>query len=464
MLECYVSVSDLAICQRCPALFAYKIHMHEKSVWNVGIKSNGEIYGSAFHKEISEKFFNAASDPEDPLYDEIKFAASEGADSLERLVSEKFFLPFIENRSVADCQGKSFTTGQVLAMARAVRVWVRGMLIFFEGSRPVFLKPEGKLQGSFNANDAELIINGRYDAVIFNPDRGEVRLFEFKGFLKSDITVTLSQSLIYAWLIKKSSGIIPSVEIIYLDENRPEIFDSYTVRDMIISGLPGLFRSALDIILLRRMPEIMQDKNLCASCKFNSTCREDMEKIFVSKLKRRRNGASLLSLMVFFFAALVITAQVFFFSNNSAESVREDRDIQSIRMQMASLVEDTKKQLAAGKITPPDLSTSISYKNFYGDTKQKEFTDSDFKKRLEATSADTSVNIHKLDYTYDDTVDFDISEWNKKARSMDIRIFPPMKDHYLIRVNRKMPAENNFMLQVLVDKDGIVKTYEEIWW
>ena len=168
-LECYATVSDLAICQRCPALFAYKIHMREKSVWRIGIKGSGETYGSVFHKEISEKFFHAASNPKSSLYDKINFAASEGADSLERLVREKIFLPFLETK------GKFFTTEQILAMARAVRVWIRGMLIFFENSRPIFLKPEGKLEGIYNFQDSKLIIKGRYDALIFNPEKLEAR-------------------------------------------------------------------------------------------------------------------------------------------------------------------------------------------------------------------------------------------------------------------------------------------------
>ena len=480
-LECYATVSDLALCQRCPALFAYKIHRREKSAWRVGIKGGGEAYGSVFHKEISEKFFHAASNPKSSLYDEINFAASEGADSLERFVREKIFLPFVETK------GKFFTTAQILAMARAVRVWIRGMLIFFENSRPVFLKPEGKLEGTCNFQDSKLIITGRYDALIFNPERLEARLFEFKGFKKSDITVPLSQSLIYAWLLQKSSGIIPSIEIIYLDdEKRPDIFDFNVVRDMIISGLPGLFRSALDIILLRRLPEIMNDKNLCGCCKFKDTCKEDMKKIFDSKfkLKTKRRGASLLSLMVFFMAAIIITSQVFFFSNISSQAVKEDRDIQSARMQLASVVEDLKILLQKGqKYTEDTYSPN-------GTPKQRNWGISFFKSNdiqvdcdifYDATRAalptktniaginppiyfdgihDTfSMDVHDLNYNYK------ASTWVEKP--VNEKIFPAMQDHYLIRVSKLMPAGNRFMVQVLVkstDKVFKTKTYEEIWY
>lgn len=485
-IECYTTVSDLALCQRCPALFAYKIHRRERSAWRVGIKGNGEKYGSVFHKEISEKFFHAASNPKSPLYDEINSAASKGAEPLEKVVREKFFLPFVETK------GEFFSSSQILAMAEAVRNWIQGMLIFFENSQPVFLKPEVKLEGIYKSPDANLIIKGCYDALIFHPEKAEARLFEFKGFSKSDVTVSLSQSLIYAWLLQKYSGIIPSIEIIYLEEKKPEIFNSRVVRDMIISGLPGLFQSAVDVILLRRLPEIMQDKDLCGCCKFQDTCREDMKKIFDRlpderrtsrfRFRRRRRGASLLSLMVFFMAAVIITAQVFFFSNISSQSVKEDRDVQSTRMQLAAQanelidfiktdkirrINNRPKQYGDDKNHPLIFDTDITanYKTFYDEqtgTKGAVGTLSNYllKKHVYVISMD----IFDLNYKYEEKT-CSASELNDIP--MNERIFPAMEGHYLIRVHKLMPAGNHFMLQVLIeshDKTFRTKNYEEIWW
>lgn len=444
-IECYTTVSDLAICQRCPALFAYKIHRHEQKVWKIGIKGSGESYGTVFHREISEKFFQAASNPSGPLYDEINSAASEGADSLERFIRDKIFIPFVEAKA------DFFTTSQILAMARAVRVWIRGMLIFFEGSRPVFLKPEVKLEGVYKFQDSNLIIKGRYDALIFNPEKIEARLFEFKGFARSDITVPLSQTLIYAWLLHKASGIIPSIEIIYLDEKRPNIFNFSVVREMILSGLPGLFRSALDVILLRRRPEIMRDKRLCDRCKFKYTCEEDMKKIFESKSKARlgvkRRGASLLSLMIFFMAAILITTQIFFFSNISSESVKDDRDIQSVRIQLMSLVEDARKKIKDNPSNYETGGTTMDWENFSESGK--------------SILGNDSVKVYGLDYNYEDKTlnDSDI-HWIDLSK----RIFPAIEKHFLVRAHRQMPMGNNFMIQALINESGDVKTYEEIWW
>ena len=53
--ECYINVSDAALCQRCPALLAYKIYRGFKDAWKVGINGNGHYYGTLFHKnEIVE--------------------------------------------------------------------------------------------------------------------------------------------------------------------------------------------------------------------------------------------------------------------------------------------------------------------------------------------------------------------------------------------------------------------------
>ena len=435
-LTCYATVSDLALCQRCPALFAYKIHMRKKSAWRVGIHGGGEAYGSIFHREISEKFFNAASDSRSPLHKKILSAASGGADSLEECVRENFFAPFVEKRS------ERLSSGQILSMAQAVRVWVRRMAAFLEDCEPVFLKPEGRLQGCYRSeeHEAELIINGRYDAMIFNPGRHEVRLFEFKGFKKSDVVVPLSQSLIYSWLVKKSSGIIPSIEIIYLDEEEPEIFEARVVREMIISGLPGLFGTALDIILLRRIPEMLHDENLCSQCKFTAKCKGDMKKIF----SLRRRGVSLLSVAVFLFAATMITAQVFFFTTMSAETASDERDILRARLQLANIVEEVKGTLASHS------GGSASWEDF-DDLAQDERT----------YGSDTYSKYYDLDYTYV-SKDLEYNEWSKI--DAPAKLFPPMEDHYLIRAYKERTNGKNLMLQVLVTSDGKIKSYEEIWY
>ena len=181
---CFVNVSNLAICQRCPALFAQKIHNGKKSVWKIGIQGNGEAYGSIFHKNIARPFYEAAAHTGNSLHMKIARAISSG--TLEDLVREKIFIPFVAKNS------QKLSSGQLLAMAQAVTVWVKAMSDYFinipslinnpeKNMLTVFKIPEQKLKSFYDFDEGRLIIVGCYDALMFNPDRAEARLFESKG-------------------------------------------------------------------------------------------------------------------------------------------------------------------------------------------------------------------------------------------------------------------------------------------
>lgn len=277
-----ISVSDLALCQKCPALLAYKIFKGAKTAWHVGIKGSGYAYGSLFHKNIAKVFFEGASNPESILYEKIA-ASLRYSSSLESMISKYILIPLLDSNS------EQLMTEQVDAMNRAITVWIRAMSEFFMGipsllknpeknMHKIFIQPEQKLKAYYNfSNGNTLVVKGCYDALMFNPDKAEARLFEFKGHMKSDITVPLSQSLIYSWLIWKKSGIFPSVEIIYLDEieKKPDIFEPSFVEKMIKTQLPELFHSAFSVLLSKRVPEILRDKKLCSVCPFKNSCIKD---------------------------------------------------------------------------------------------------------------------------------------------------------------------------------------------
>ncbi|MBQ6972361.1 MAG: PD-(D/E)XK nuclease family protein [Synergistaceae bacterium] len=279
---CYISVSNAALCQRCPALLAYTVHRGEKDAWKVGINGSGYYYGTLFHRNIAQVFFEAASNPASPFHGKIARSVSGGNSAVESVIRGNIFIPFLEAHS-EEC-----TSGQIMAMSRGITVLSRAMSEFFaaipslmrspeENMRTVFIPPEQKLKACYDCPEGRLIVAGKYDALLFNPDRGEARLFEFKGYTKSDVTVPLSQSLIYSWLVWKKTGVVPSVGIIYLDDEgrEPVIFSAENVREMTASGLPGLFRAAYGVISLKNLPEIMRDENLCAKCPFSARCADD---------------------------------------------------------------------------------------------------------------------------------------------------------------------------------------------
>ena len=465
---CYISVSDLALCQRCPALLAYKIHRNEKSAWKVGINGSGYAYGTIFHKNIAQIFFEGASNPNHELHSKISDAVSGGYKSLNKMIRENIFIPFIEKNS------ERFSVGQIISMANGVEIWVKEMSKFFcaipslienpaENMLTVFAKPELNLREVYEFHDSRLIICGRYDALMFNPDKVEARLFEFKSFRKSDITVSLSQSLIYSWLIERYSGIIPSVEIIYLDENKKpsEIFNSDNVRDM-IKMLPNLFYTAFNIISLKEEPKILRNEKLCSKCKFRLTCKNDINKMF-AKAKHKRSGAALISVMVFFVAVAMISAQAFFFSTSANDSLKDDRELVGIRMKLQQKIAEAKESLEA---KPAKVSGTVKYEkldDFKVTIYPNGSTSNQFNDPVEGK---VYVNTHNLYYNSDFSSPNPLLDFSK---IMHKKIFPPMgAGYYLIRAFTKIEGKTTLMYQVLVykkdnDSDVITKSFEEIW-
>ena len=439
----YISVSDLALCQKCPALLAYKTHFGKKSAWKVGIKGNGEAYGSIFHKYIARVFFEGASNYSHYLHQKIAYAVSGGETALENMVRENIFMPFIAKHS------QKFKSENLIAMARGVTVWVKAMSEFFRcipslseysesDMRLIFKEPEQRLQSTFNFDDGcTLFITGCYDALMFNPDRSEARLFEFKAYKKGDATVPLSQSLIYSWLIWRKTGIVPAIEIIYLGEEdkQPDIFDSQSVRSMIRAALPNLFHIACSIISLREVPEILQNINLCPVCRYRGKCKDDIAKIFAGAPGRSRKGSSLVNVLVFFLIALMITTQAFFFLVSSSESLSEERGMMQVSLKLDDLIETAKNAIETGKIrTIPTSPNQVSEKNFYDETRVWEKEDSDM-----------SVNVFNLYYN------FNSDKFNENAEREYKKIFPPLGENYfLIRASCKLSMGNYIMRQVVV--------------
>ena len=136
MKKVFTTVSDIALCQKCPALLAYKVHRGINSAYRVGIKGSGEAYGSIFHKNIAKVFFEAGANSGNILHREIIYAVTGGFRALDDFVREKIFLPFVETHS------QDLTSGQITALASGVRVWVSAMSNFFMEVKSLIFAPE----------------------------------------------------------------------------------------------------------------------------------------------------------------------------------------------------------------------------------------------------------------------------------------------------------------------------------
>ena len=456
MRKVFTTVSDIALCQKCPALLAYKVHKGINSAYRVGIKGSGEAYGSIFHKNIAKVFFEAGSDTRNTLHREVMYAVTGGFRALDDFIRERIFLPFVESES------KNLTSGQIISLASGVRVWIHAMSNFFrevsslifapEKIVPrIFMKPEQKLQAEYvftdlNAEINSLVITGRYDALLFNPDRAEARLFEFKSYNKSDIIIPLSQSLVYSWLIEHTTGITPSIEIIYLDERSrdPEVFDSRTVSSLMKSGLENLFKSVFNVVSLINFPAVNTSKKLCSECRFSRSCKSDIASGF-----RKRNGISLLSVIIFTAFAFMVISQVFFYSVSSNESVIEEREIMRVRL----ILEDMIRQAKTHTASAPNK----------GEIKYNEFRER-FYALPNIPSSVKGVDIHNLDYKFDDSGEFNKSTW-MKLKPYE-RIFAQMKDMYLIRAYAgiEKSSTRSLMIQAVVNPSGEIKTWQEVWY
>ena len=228
-----LSATDLALCQRCPRLLAYKA-AGRRSAWRVGIEGSGERYGSLFHRHIAEAFFSEMGDADAPGHEAMRRLLSSPdkglSEGLAELIRTRYFNPFLAEH------GGGLKADGVMAMANGTEVWVRDLASVLEAIPSLRREPERAMPRVFSGvgrtlsapyayrDGMSLKVTGRCDALIFNPDSGGACLFEFKGYRPTDPTVALSQSLIYAWLVENATGVLPSVRLVYLEGGEPFAF------------------------------------------------------------------------------------------------------------------------------------------------------------------------------------------------------------------------------------------------
>ncbi len=278
-----LSATDLALCQRCPRLLAYKSE-GKRNAWKVGIEGSGERYGSLFHTHIAEAFFKDMGDAAAPGREAMRLLLSsrnQGLnEGLSELIRTHYFNPFLAAR------GKELKADRLVAMAGGTALWVRDLAAVLEGIPSLRGNPEavlprvfpgtGRTLEAFYAYEdgIALRVTGRYDALIFNPDSGGACLFEFKGYRPTDSTVGLSQSLVYAWLVERATGVLPSVRLVYLEGGEPFAFSEAEVAS-ILRGLPPLFEAARGVLLRQKPLGVPASRGLCSHCPWGDVCDRD---------------------------------------------------------------------------------------------------------------------------------------------------------------------------------------------
>ncbi|NLL36998.1 MAG: DNA translocase FtsK, partial [Fretibacterium sp.] len=278
-------VSNMALCGRCPRLFAYA-DSGRNNAWRVGIDGGGNYYGSDFHNRIAAPFFKGARKKNTTIYRELIEAFREGSDGFEarlaRLVERRCFNPFLENKNAAG----GLSPEPALAAARAADRWARCMARFLLRVPSLFKEPESllpqvfaasaRLKGEHIFEDGQpLRMTGDYDALLFNPDEGGAMLFEFKGYKGSDPLSGLAQALLYCYLVERTTGLLPGLCLIFLEDENPLELPSEKVSEMMASALPPLFDSVRAALNRQKPLPMTLDPFLCARCPFDSFCDSD---------------------------------------------------------------------------------------------------------------------------------------------------------------------------------------------
>ena len=289
-----LTVSDLALCQRCPRLLAYQ-NRGKKNLWKVGIEAEGtkNSCGSIFHTHIAGAFFADAANSDRAMQKELvkMFSGVTKKEDLlsrfESFIKTYYFDPFLERENK---KSRKLSIERILALAKAAELWINGMVDFLYGipsllSKPdktlqhVFIKPEQDMKASFTYDDGlSLEIAGRYDAILFDDDKKQAVLFEFKTYMATNPLVALSQSLSYAWLIKNTTGIVPAIYIFHLGEPKP---DKMTLRltpsevSSMMDNMLHLLEEVRNVMELKLPLKSASDPSLCGICPMRKNCESD---------------------------------------------------------------------------------------------------------------------------------------------------------------------------------------------
>ncbi|MBP9008001.1 MAG: PD-(D/E)XK nuclease family protein [Methanospirillum sp.] len=270
-------VSELHLCQHCPRLFGYACR-GEKDAWRVGQKGSGNLPGKRFHTFADQVFRHITQEKtsQHAFITALQSPDPDSAESIREFIKNEFFIPYLTKHA------PRLSHEQIEAFAVACDRWIRYLRVFIspDGTgiedpkkliSTIFHSSEYTMSSDFLCDDGEVVkISGRPDALLFDPGTHEPVVVEYKGRKESDPTQDLAQTSLYAWLVSRSIGITPRVDMLYLEEPVPLVrYDSSTIQTLIENH-------ASLITLARRIKEghlpvpRCKDPALCTICPYAS--------------------------------------------------------------------------------------------------------------------------------------------------------------------------------------------------
>jgi len=350
-----VNVSELRICQKCPRLFAYHLK-GKKEIWRIGLSGSGNFPGRLFHDKIASVFHKQmGSKKKTPMKSEILAAVNSCSNdsSLEKTISEilerYLFINLMKKHAM---KMKSF---QIESLLKGFTLWRKHVVhliitaiqqIKKEPSQvwtQIFLPPEKLLSTIYRINSKmELKVNGKYDALMFDIEKKEIVVTEFKGLNFGNEDDDFLQLVLYCWLIKESTGLSPRGILFYLEEKQPAVYyQAKEIADAMHHLLSPLFKEAFLILSANEKEKkffVKRTQNiaLCDHCPYNQSCDND----FQQKVKKNKEPET-------------ITFQKK--SNNVQKSKESDTDEQIANKEAESAMKDVIETFQALKLPVKSL-------------------------------------------------------------------------------------------------------------
>lgn len=284
-----LTVSDIHLCQHCPRLLAYS-RIGKKTAF-IGYKGTGNLPGTLFHTFASrvQKGIVRKGPGREALINALNQDPKKKSTCLHEAIKQEYLIPFLTEH------GKRLSFENIEAFASACEQWISYLDDFISPHLSSSTDPNLLIDSIFHSSehlmrlqyiftDKEILqISGKPDALLFDPETNEPVVLEYKGRKESDPMQDLAQTSLYARLVFESVGIIPRVDILYLEEETPLVRYPVPTILTLIDNHPSLFSLARNCVTREKLLPKCSDQTLCKTCPFMKTCDLDFGEFFVEK-------------------------------------------------------------------------------------------------------------------------------------------------------------------------------------
>ncbi|WLE97087.1 MAG: DNA translocase FtsK [Candidatus Electrothrix communis] len=283
-----LNCTEVHLCHRCPRLLAYQLQGRGHA-WKVGLQGSGNFPGKLFHNLIARPFHDSiCQGPSNVVHQAVHALLQqqdqEITDGLFTIINQYILDPVLAKKAA------TLKADQIIALVEGMHYWNANLSAFLCKCRdhtdsPVladlFCRPEQKLLATISLPTTDTLqLTGQFDSLLIDQQHKEAVIIEFKGLKPAHTDEDLIQVALYALLLKKTTGIMASGMVLYLEEeDKVATYSAETLAGMndnlmhllqIAAETKQLATQSNDCIL--RPPNNPQ---LCSLCSFASQCDQD---------------------------------------------------------------------------------------------------------------------------------------------------------------------------------------------